>query len=40
MQGDAKKLPFADGSFDAVINVEASHGYPNFPHFLPEVAWA
>jgi SAM-dependent methyltransferase len=38
VQGDAQKLPFADCSFDAVINVEASHCYPNFPCFLAEVA--
>ena len=38
VQGDAQKLPFADGSFDAVINVEASHCYPDFPRFLAEVA--
>ena len=38
MQGDAEALPFKGGSFDVVINVEASHCYPNFPHFLEEVA--
>ncbi len=38
LQGDAQKLPFPDGSFDAVINVEASHCYPDFPRFLAEVA--
>ena len=38
VQGDAENLPFADASFDAVINVEASHCYPNFPRFLAEVA--
>ena len=37
-QGDAQKLPFADGVLDAVINVEASHCYPDFPGFLREVA--
>ena len=36
--GDAQKLPFADGSFDVVLNVEASHCYPDFPGFLDEVA--
>ena len=36
--GDAESLPFADESFDAVINVEASHAYPHFPRFLAEVA--
>lgn len=38
LQGDAENLPFADESFDAVINVEASHQYPHFPRFLDEVA--
>ena len=36
--GDAQKLPFEDGSFDVVINVEASHCYPDFPGFVDEVA--
>ncbi|HET7230734.1 MAG TPA: class I SAM-dependent methyltransferase [Longimicrobium sp.] len=35
--GDAEALPFADGSFDAVINVESSHGYGSLPRFLGEV---
>ena len=38
IQGDAENLPFENESFDAVINVEASHCYPDFPHFLAEVA--
>jgi ubiquinone/menaquinone biosynthesis C-methylase UbiE len=38
VQGDAQNLPFPDESFDAVINVEASHQYPDFPRFLDEVA--
>lgn len=38
IQGDAENLPFAPGTFDVVINVEASHCYPNFPRFLAEVA--
>ena len=38
VQGDAENLPFVDQSFDAVINVEASHCYPRFPRFLAEVA--
>jgi SAM-dependent methyltransferase len=37
-QGDAQKLPFPDASLDAVINVEASHCFPDFPGFLAEVA--
>jgi SAM-dependent methyltransferase len=36
--GNAEKLLFADESFDAVINVEASHCYPRFSRFLAEVA--
>lgn len=38
VHGDAQSLPFTDESFDAVINVEAAHGYPDFPRFLAEVA--
>lgn len=38
LEGDAHNLMFADHTFDAVINVEASHCYPNFPRFLSEVA--
>ncbi len=37
VHGDAQDLPFGNASFDAVINVEASHGYPDFPGFLAEV---
>ncbi|MBM3315175.1 class I SAM-dependent methyltransferase, partial [candidate division WOR-3 bacterium] len=36
-QGDAEALPFADGSFDAVINVESSHFYASMARFLAEV---
>lgn len=36
--GDAENLPFEANTFDAVINVEASHCYPTFPRFLAEVA--
>jgi ubiquinone/menaquinone biosynthesis C-methylase UbiE len=38
VQGDAENLPFEPNTFDAVINVEASHCYPAFPRFLAEVA--
>jgi ubiquinone/menaquinone biosynthesis C-methylase UbiE len=38
VQGDAENLPFPDQSFDAVINIEASHCYPRFSRFLAEVA--
>ena len=38
LQGDAQSLPFPEGSLDAVINVEASHCYPDFPGVLDEVA--
>lgn len=38
VQGDAQNLPFPDESFDAVINVEASHIYPDFERFVGEVA--
>lgn len=36
-QGDAERLPFDDGSFDAVLNVESSHCYGRLPVFLREV---
>lgn len=36
-QGDAESLQFADGSFDAILNVEASHCYGDFTRFLREV---
>jgi SAM-dependent methyltransferase len=38
VEGNAEKLPFPDQSFDAVINIEASHCYPRLPRFLDEVA--
>lgn len=38
IHGDAENLPFEPETFDAVINVEASHCYPDFPRFLAEVA--
>ncbi|OBK79195.1 phthiotriol/phenolphthiotriol dimycocerosates methyltransferase [Mycobacterium sp. 1274761.0] len=37
VQGDAMDLPFADESFDVVINIESSHCYPNLGRFLYEV---
>jgi phthiocerol/phenolphthiocerol synthesis type-I polyketide synthase E len=36
-EGDAEALPLPDASFDAVVNVEASHNYPNPPAFFAEV---
>jgi ubiquinone/menaquinone biosynthesis C-methylase UbiE len=38
VQGDAENLPFSPQSFDAVINVEAAHLYPDYRRFLAEVA--
>jgi ubiquinone/menaquinone biosynthesis C-methylase UbiE len=38
MVGDAQSLPFPEASFDVVINVEASHCYPDFPGFVGQVA--
>jgi SAM-dependent methyltransferase len=35
--GDAEALPFPDGSFDAIINVESSHCYPSMARFVGEV---
>jgi SAM-dependent methyltransferase len=40
VQGDAQSLSFPPQTFDAVINVEASHCYPDFPGFLTKVARA
>lgn len=37
VHGNAEELPFPDNSFDALINIEASHAYPSFPRFLREV---
>jgi ubiquinone/menaquinone biosynthesis C-methylase UbiE len=38
VHGNAEVLPFPDESFDAVVNVEASHAYPDLSKFLSEVA--
>jgi SAM-dependent methyltransferase len=38
MHGDAENLPFEDGEFDVIINVESSHNYPNLGRFIDEVA--
>jgi O-methyltransferase len=37
LAGDSQSLPFADGSFDVVLNLESSHCYPDFGSFLAEV---
>ena len=37
-QGDAENLPFADASFDAVLNVESSHCYGSVETFFREAA--
>jgi len=37
VRGHALQLPFADGAFDLVINVEASHAYGDEAAFLGEV---
>jgi SAM-dependent methyltransferase len=36
-QADAERLPFVDGAFDAVINIESSHCYPDVQAFYREV---
>lgn len=35
--GDAQAMPFADASFDVVLNVESSLNYPAMANFLGEV---
>jgi ubiquinone/menaquinone biosynthesis C-methylase UbiE len=37
LHGDALKLPFADASFDVVVNIEASHLYADRRQFFSEV---
>lgn len=37
VKADAESLPFPDGSFDAVVNVESSHCYNSMERFLREV---
>lgn len=36
--GDAESLPFEDGEFDAVLNVESSHCYGSTEKFFSQVA--
>ena len=36
--GDAEHLPFEDGTFDVVTNIESSHTYPNLRAFFAEVS--
>ncbi len=36
--GDAEALPFADASFDVVLNVESSHCYGHIDQFFAEAA--
>jgi len=37
VQGDAQNLDIPNESFDAILNVESSHRYPDFKAFLSEV---
>ncbi len=36
--GDAENIPFPDESFDAVVNIESSHCYPNIRAFFSEAS--
>lgn len=36
--GDAESIPFDDGAFDVVLNVESSHNYPRLGKFFSEVS--
>lgn len=38
VRGHASNLPFSPGSFDAVLNIESAHMYPDFARFLRQVA--
>ncbi|BBZ36297.1 phthiotriol/phenolphthiotriol dimycocerosates methyltransferase [Mycolicibacterium confluentis] len=37
IHGDAVDLPFADNTFDAVLNIQASFAYPSLARFMSEV---
>jgi SAM-dependent methyltransferase len=37
LEADAEALPFRDGSFEVVTNVESSHSYPDIEKFYSEV---
>ena len=37
VEADAERLPFGDAEFDAVINIESSHNYPDLGRFYSEV---
>jgi phthiocerol/phenolphthiocerol synthesis type-I polyketide synthase E len=37
LEGDAEHIPFKDGSFDVVTNIESSHSYPDIKAFYAEV---
>ncbi len=34
--GSADRIPFGEGTFDAIVNVESSHCYPSMTRFLSE----
>lgn len=38
LRADAERLPFPDGSFDAVVNIESSHCYGEVGSFFREAA--
>ena len=37
LEANAMDLPFPDGSFDVILNIEASNDYPDRPRFFAEV---